>query len=71
MKVIAPLAIRKLRAEMELKNLSLRAVAEAAEVNYSIASQVLSGRLIHPRALAKIRAVIKATRSPEEASLAA
>lgn len=53
-----PTALRKLKAVMVLKSLTLRTVCELAEVNYSVASEVLSGRLKNPRVLKKIRQVV-------------
>lgn len=66
MNAVPPLPLRKLRAEMQLKNLSLREVSERSGVRYAQASQVLKGRLIHPGYLELIRRVIKAAPHPLE-----
>jgi hypothetical protein len=57
--------IRELRSEMELKDLSLREVSNAAGVCYTAASAILSGRLINPTALKKLRTAITAAPMPE------
>jgi hypothetical protein len=60
-----PEHIRKLRSEMELKDLSLREVSELSGVGYSVASAVLTGRLFHPTALEKIGRAIKDAPIPQ------
>lgn len=65
-KLIAPLPIRRLRAAMELKALTLKDVVDAAGVNYTTASATLTGRHHNPQTLAKLKKVIKAAPMPEE-----
>ena len=55
MSAVPPLQVRKLRAEMQMKNLSLKEVSAASGVTYSQCSQILNGRLLHAEFLAKIR----------------
>ena len=59
-----PLHIRKLRAEMELKDLSLRAVSDRSGVNYGTASSVLSGRRVHPEELKRLSQAIRTAPVP-------
>lgn len=66
MKFVAPLPIRKLRAEMVLKALRLTAVAKAAGLKVPRASEVMSGKRNDPEALAKLTRVIKAAKTPTE-----
>ena len=61
---IPPLPIRKLRSQMELKALSLKRVADAADVNYSVASSILSGKRVDPTNLAKLSKAIKDAPEP-------
>jgi transcriptional regulator with XRE-family HTH domain len=66
MNAAPPLPIRKLRAEMEMKNLSLKQVSALSGVTYSQCSMILNGRLLHPQFFAKIRRAIKAAPAPME-----
>lgn len=61
---IIPMHIRALRSRMELKDLSLRDVSELAEVPYTTASAVLSGRIRSAEAVQKLRAAIIAAPTP-------
>lgn len=70
MGALSPLPVRKLRAEMVLKNLSLRDVSDRSGVGYAQCSQILNGRLIHSGYFARISRVIKAAPQPKEAALA-
>lgn len=65
-----PLPLRKLRAEMVLKDLSLMEVSDRSGVPYAQCSQVLNGRLIHPVYFEKIRAAIKEAPQPKEPAAA-
>lgn len=56
--------LRKLKAEMVLKELSLRDVSQRSGVPYGTCSQILNGRLIHPSYFKRIRAAILNARSP-------
>lgn len=67
MKHVAPLAIRRLRSQMELKALSLKWVAAESGVNYTIASAILSGKRIDPENLKKISCAIKSAPAPDSA----
>lgn len=60
-----PVKIRRLRAQMELSNLTLKEVSDRSGVGYSNCSMILCGRLHDPEKLAKIVAVIKAGRGPK------
>jgi len=60
-----PLEIRKLRADMALKNLSLTDVHRRSGVGYAQCSQVLNGHLRHASYLARIRQAIKSAPQPE------
>ena len=59
-----PMAIRQLRAEMELRHLSLADAAAKARVNYHVASAILNGRTVHPTHEASLRTAILSTRIP-------
>jgi len=56
-----PLKLRRLRADMILKNLTLGKVARRARVHKTTASSVLKGKLINAKALEAIAGVIAAT----------
>ena len=62
-----PLQLRKLKAQMALKELDLETVARRAKVVYCTASEVLNGRRIDPLRLSKLSAVIEKAPMPEEA----
>lgn len=59
-----PLALRELKAQMELKELSLTEVAKRAKLNRSIASDLLNGRRVDPRRLRLIERVIERAITP-------
>ena len=61
-----PLEIRKLRAEMEMKFLSLTFVARKAKIHISKASEVLRGRRNDTTALTKLSKVIHEAPMPVE-----
>lgn len=63
-KFTPPRHIRQLRAEMALKDLSLRLVARDAGVNYGTASSVLSGRRVHPEELKRLSRAIRTAPVP-------
>lgn len=64
---VLPIEIRRLRARMEMKDLSLKKLSEAANVPYATCSQILNGRLIHPEYLRRIKAAIRKSPLPSEA----
>lgn len=70
MPATTPLPLRKLRAEMVLKDLSLEDVSERSGVGYTQCSQILKGRLIHPAWLEKIRETITTAPMPKEVAAA-
>lgn len=53
-----PLRCRRLRAEMILKNLSLKHVARRARIHYSTASSVLNGKLVNEDQLKRLAEVV-------------
>jgi hypothetical protein len=61
-----PLPLRKLRAEMELKELSLTTVAKRARLNLSVACDLLNGKRVDEARLAKLRKVITEAHVPGE-----
>lgn len=61
-----PLKFRKLKAMMEMKELTLNAVAERAGINLSIASLVLNGRLRDALKFRKLSAVIERAPLPPD-----
>lgn len=61
-----PLSLRRLKADMVLKHLSLSAVARSAKINPSVASDILNGRRNDPQRLSKLRSVISLAKMPEE-----
>lgn len=63
----APIPLRRLRAAMALKALSVTKVAERAGIPVATTSQILGGRLHDPSRLARLRKVIKEAPMPEEA----
>jgi hypothetical protein len=65
-----PLPLRKLRAEMVMKDLDLKDVSDLSGVGYTQCSQILKGRLIHPEWLGKIREAIKDAPMPREVAAA-
>jgi len=62
-----PIRCRRLRAEMILKNLSLKHVARRARIHYSTASSVLNGKLVNEQHLKSLADVVAA--APMEASV--
>ena len=48
----------RLKAEMVLRGLSLGTVAKGAGLNYTVASQILNGRLVDPVRLAALERFI-------------
>jgi transcriptional regulator with XRE-family HTH domain len=67
----APLHLRKIKAEMALKGISLAELAEKAEVNYTVASSILSGRRVDPTGFEKLKATISKFKMPKEEKCAA
>ncbi len=61
-----PLKLRRLQAEMKLKNLDLKTVAKRARVHYVAASKILNGRSVDPLRLSKLSTVINSAPMPEE-----
>lgn len=68
MKLVPPLSIRKLRAQMELKSLTMTSVATRAGIRLSRASEVLNGRRNDPAALRELKRVIREAAMPQEAA---
>ena len=60
--------MRKLKARMALKGLSLKDVSDLSGVNYSYCSLILSGIRNNPDELKKIKAAIRNAPMPEEAA---
>lgn len=63
-----PLFLRQLKAEMALKDLTLRSVAKKAGVTYSTASELLNGTRIDPERLNKLSTTINRAPMPQEAA---
>jgi len=61
-----PLEIRKLRAEMEMKFISLTFVAKKTKLHISKASEILRGKRNDSEALGKIAKVIHEAPMPVE-----
>ena len=59
MKLIPPPEIRALRAQMELKALSIKEVSQLSRLPYQTCSAILRGRQVHPKYLLKIQAAIE------------
>ena len=68
MKPVLPLPIRELRAQAELKGLSLYDISVGSEVPYAEASRVLNGRQTSPAHLQKVSDFIRKARMPKEAT---
>lgn len=62
-----PLPLRELKAQMALKDLSLKEVAKKAKVHYPTASLILSGRLQDTQRLSALRKAIERAPMPTEA----
>jgi predicted transcriptional regulator len=65
-KSVPPLTLRRLKADMALKNLTLREVAALASVPYVTASNIINGRQIHATYLGRIARAISNARMPRE-----
>jgi len=63
-RVIPPLSLRRLRADMELKDLSLADVARLSGIPYTVLSALLNGRIVNPKHLARARAAIHLAAMP-------
>ena len=61
------LPLRKLKAKMEIKALSLRDVATRSGVPYNTCSLILNGRFVDPEYLRRIKKAINDAPMPEEA----
>jgi hypothetical protein len=66
---LIPRRIRELRAEMEMKALTLRKVAAAAQVPYWSASAILRGRHVDPDRLSRLKKVIEKAPMPAEVTV--
>jgi hypothetical protein len=63
-KVIPSRELREIKAAMAMKHLDLADVARRAGVNYGVASCVLSGRIVRPQHVAKLRAAVASSPTP-------
>lgn len=63
--MVKPLNLRKLRAEMEMKELDLKTVARRARVPYTTTSEILNNRRNDPLRLSRISAAISSFPMPE------
>jgi predicted transcriptional regulator len=63
-----PVPLRKLKAAMALKDLSLRDVATRANVPYGTACQILNGNWMHAEYLRRIKKAIREAPEPQEAA---
>lgn len=61
-----PTELRELKAQIVRKGLTLRAIAQAAGVEYYRASSVLSGRFNDEHSLGRLRSQIESAPLPEE-----
>lgn len=57
--VPVPMELRKLRAAMQLKDLSMRDISAETRIPYTTVSGVLCGRLINPQYLQRIQDMIE------------
>ena len=57
--VIVPLPIRRLRAKMEMKMLTMRSISATTGIPYTSVSAILCGRLVHPQYLRRIQIAIE------------
>jgi hypothetical protein len=64
-----PLRLRRLKADMALKELSTRAIARGTRIPYATVSQLLNGHRIDPQRLSKISSYIDRAPMPKEAAL--
>lgn len=65
-KSVAPLPVRRIRANIELKDLRLDWIAEKATVPYQMASALLTGRRVDPALLTLVERAVNAAPSPED-----
>jgi predicted transcriptional regulator len=70
MKRVFPRHIRQLRAERELKNLTLAEVSHRARLGYSETSRILNGRLVDGEKLNRVRRAIRTAPEPREVAVA-
>ncbi|GEM_PF-7055559 len=66
MRFVAPLKVRKLKAQIVLKGLSLGEVVRRAKVNYTAASSVLSGKRIDETTFKKLKETVEKAPMPGE-----
>jgi hypothetical protein len=62
-----PLHLRKLRAEMVLKELTITALAKRTKLHVSMVSELLSGARHHPHRLSMLQKAIERAPQPEGA----
>jgi predicted transcriptional regulator len=65
---MTPVPLRKLKAKMAMKDLSLRKVSELANVPYNQCSQILNGRQIHHEYFRRIKKAIEQAPMPTGAT---
>jgi hypothetical protein len=61
--------LRKLKAQMIIKGLSLGDVARLARVPYTTASSILNGQLVHPEYRRQLENAVRQAPTPQEAGV--
>jgi hypothetical protein len=61
-------ALRRLKAKMVIKGLSLKEVSDLSGVEYTRCSMILNGKFNDPLALRKIKEAIRNAPMPQEAA---
>jgi predicted transcriptional regulator len=65
---VKPVPLRKLKAQMVMKDLSLRDVSRLANVPYGTTGNILNGLWVHPEYLRRIKKAIEEAPTPREAA---
>lgn len=66
---MSPVPLRKLKAQMVLRDLSVRDVSTLSGVPYATTSQILNGKLVQPEFLQRIKRAIHSAPLPQEAAV--
>lgn len=64
-----PLHLRRIKADMAIRDVSLTALSKKARINLSVASDLLNGRRIDPARLERLSAALRKFPTPEEATV--
>jgi transcriptional regulator with XRE-family HTH domain len=59
-----PIELRELRAEMVMKELTVKEISDATGIAYTTVSSIINGRIVHPANLDKIRRIVAQAKIP-------